>query len=137
MKNFAALISLAVVFSGAFALSTQSVNAKTAQSNASKSKNFFVPPPPPYVPSVGPSVLGILNAQAVAANANEAILGNSLDLTGKHSFAHDRSGTSQFVQTTSGVTFSPAVETKIQQHIDDFDSEISNSQKEIGKLLNL
>lgn len=43
----------------------------------------------------------------------------------------------QVVQPNPQVSYDPGVDTRIQKHIDYFDSEISSIEKEIGKLLNL
>ncbi len=114
IRNLAALISLAVVFSGSFALSTQSVEAKTSRNNSHRDRNYLVPPPPPYTPSLVPSVLG-----------------------SKYIFTRIQSDMPQVVQPNANVSEHSGVETKIQKEIDYFDSEISSSEKEIGKLLNL
>src|SRR5579885_1612623 len=68
IRNLSALISLAVVFSGSFAMSTQSVEAKTSRNSSHRDRNYFVPPPPPYMPLMVPSPLGMTNAQAVTAD---------------------------------------------------------------------
>ncbi|HEY9756906.1 MAG TPA: hypothetical protein V6C97_17195 [Oculatellaceae cyanobacterium] len=130
IRNLAALISLTVVFSGSFALSTQSVEAKTSQNGSRRAGDYFVPPPPPYTPSMVPSALGLANAQAVSAKADDAVVK-------KHMFTRNQGDMQQVVQPDPYVRNNPGVETRIQQHIDSIDSEISTHQKEIGKLLNL
>jgi hypothetical protein len=122
IRNLAAIISLAVVFGGSFALSVEAKasEAKTSRHSSRSARNYFVPPPPPYTPSVVPSTLDMTNAQAVRADAGDAVLKKT-----------------QVVQPNPSVRYSPSVETKILKHIDYFDSEISGSEKEIGKLLNL
>lgn len=76
IKRLATLMSLAVVFGGSFALSTQSVEAKTSRGSSGRAKNILVPPPPPYIPTVSPSALGMWNAQAVTADADYAVVEN-------------------------------------------------------------
>ncbi|QQR58255.1 MAG: hypothetical protein IPG59_01825 [Candidatus Melainabacteria bacterium] len=41
------------------------------------------------------------------------------------------------VQPNSNVSYDPVVESKVLKRIDYFDSQISNQEKEISKLLNL
>ncbi|MBU6451637.1 MAG: hypothetical protein KGS72_07665 [Cyanobacteria bacterium REEB67] len=183
--NLAALISLAVVFNGCFALSTQSVEAKTSQNVSPKARNYFVPPPPPYTPSMVPCELGIANAQAVTANADNAIVEKFVlstqsfvaktaqnhsrrgrnyfvpppppyapsinpsalglmnlqavpaDAYGKNISTSNQADMPQVVRSNPYLSYDRAVETKILKHIDSFDSEISSHEKEIGKLLNL
>jgi len=72
--------------------------------------------------------LGMTNAQAVTANADNAVLEKPVN---------PYRGMSQVVQPNPYLSYDPAVETKILKHIDYFDSEISSHEKEIGKLLNL
>src|SRR5690349_16913608 len=67
IKKLRALLSLAVVFGGSLALSTESVEAKTSRNTSPRTRNFLVPPPPPYIPTVIPSALAMSNAQALAA----------------------------------------------------------------------
>ena len=76
-----------------------------------------------------PSALGMTNAQAVTADADDAVVEKPVNSYGKYISTHNQSDTPQVVQ--------PAVETRILKHIDSIDSEISGIQKEIGKLLNL
>ena len=137
IRNLAALISLAVVFSGSFALSTQSVEAKTSRNSSRRDRNYFVPPPPPYTPSMVPSALGMTNAQAVAADADDAVVEKPVNPYSKYIFTRNQGDMSQVVQPNPYVSYDPGVETRIQKHIDYFDSEISGIEKEIGKLLNL
>ncbi len=135
IRNFAALISLTVVFSGSVALSTQPVEAKTSRSNSARPGNYFVPPPPPYTPSMVPSELG--NAQALTANADNAVGEKPVKPNSKHILTLDQGDMPQVVQPNPQIGFDPVVETRILKHIDDIDSEIAGVQKEIGKLLNL
>jgi hypothetical protein len=137
IRNLAALISLAVVFSGSFALSTQSVEAKTSRNNSPRARDYFVPPPPPYVPSIVPSALGRTNAQAVTAGADDAVVEKPVNPDSKHIFTRNQGDMPQVVQPNAQVNYDPAVEKRVQKHIDYFDSEISGIEKEIGKLLNL
>jgi hypothetical protein len=142
VRNLAALISLAVVFSGSFALSTQSVEAKTSEAKASRNsscraRNYFVPPPPPYTPSVVPSALGMTNAQAVTADADDAVVKKPVNPYSKYIFTRNQGDMPQVVQPNPHVSYYSGVETRILKHIDYFDSQISSSEKEIGKLLNL
>ena len=137
IRNLAALISLAVVFSGSFALSTQSAEAKTSRNISRRARNYFVPPPPPYTPSMVPSALGMTNAQAVTADADDAVVEKPVNPYSKHIFTRNQGDMPQVVQPNPHVSYDPVVETRILKHIDDIDSEISSIEKEIGKLLNL
>jgi hypothetical protein len=143
ISNLVALLALAVVLSGSFALSTQSVDAKTSdektsQNNSHTSGNYFVPPPPPYTPSIVPSAPGMTNAQAVTADADTAVVAKQLNpYTTKYIFTRNQSDTPQVVKPNPYLTYNRGVETKVLKNIDDIDSEISNHEKEIGKLLNL
>lgn len=141
IRNLAALISLAVVFSGSFALSTQSVEAKTeaktSRNSSRRARNYFVPPPPPYTPSMVPSALGMTNAQAVTADADNAVVKKPVNPYSKYIFTRNQGDMPQVVQPNPYVSYDPGVEKKILKHIDDIDSEISSIEKEIGKLLNL
>lgn len=76
IRKLAALVSLAVAFSGSFALSTQSVEAKTSRASSPGAKNYLVPPPPPYMPTIVPAALGMWDAQAVTADADDAVVEN-------------------------------------------------------------
>lgn len=136
-RNLAAIISLAVVFSGSFALSTQSVEAKTSRNSSRRAGNYFVPPPPPYTPLLVPSALNMTNAQAVTANADNAVVEKQVNPYSKYIFTRNQGAMPQVVQANSHVNYDPAVETGVLKHIDEIDSEISSTQKEIGKLLNL
>jgi hypothetical protein len=162
IRNLAALISLAVFFSGSFALSTQSVEAKTSETKTSEAKtseanilrnssreaktsrnstriarNYFVPPPPPYAPSLVPSALGMTNAQVVTADADYAVMEKLITPYSKYIFTRNQGKMPQVVQPNPYVSYNRGVETKILKHIDSIDSEISSHEKEIGKLLNL
>ncbi len=193
IRNLAALISLALVFSGSFALSTQSVEAKTARNSPHRAGNYFVPPPPPYTPSIVPSPmdmtnaqavtaldggfsgslslsaveaktsrnsshrsrnylvpppppytptivpspLGMPNVQAVTADAYDAVVKQAVNPYSKYNFTRNQSDMSQVVQPNPYVSYNPGVEKRIRKDIDCFDSQISNIEKEIGKLLNL
>ncbi|MCB1616827.1 MAG: hypothetical protein KDI30_12490, partial [Pseudomonadales bacterium] len=112
--------------SGSFALSTQSVEAKTSGNSSRKARNYLVPPPPPDTPSIVPSALGIAYARAVTADADGAVVEKPVN---PHS--------TQGVQHSPYASYNPGVEKRILKHIDYFDSEISSQEKEIGKLLNL
>jgi hypothetical protein len=109
-----------------FALSTHSAVMKTSQNHSRRARNYFVPPPPPYAPSINPSALGLMNLQAVTANAY-----------GKSISTSNQADMPQVVRPNPYLSYDRAVETKILKHIDSFDSEISSQEKEIGKLLNL
>ncbi len=137
IRKLAALISLAVVFSGSFALSAQSVEAKTSRTSPRTARNYFVPPPPPYTPSMVPSALGTTNAQAVTADADAAVMDKPVNPYSRDILRRNQGDMPQVVQPNPQVSSDPGVETRIQKHIDHFDSEISGIQKEIGKLLNL
>ncbi len=137
IRNLAALVSLAVVFSGLFAQSTQSVEAKTSRNTSRIARNYFVPPPPPYTPSMVPSALGAMNAQAVTADANNAVVEKPVNPYSKYIFTRNQGAMPQVVQANPYVSYNRGAETRILKHIDDIDSEISSIEKEIGKLLNL
>jgi hypothetical protein len=139
IRNFAALISLAVVFSGSLALSTQSVEAeaKTSRNNSRRARSYFVPPPPPYTPSIGPSALFMTNAQAVTAGTYDAIVEKPVNPNSKYIFTRIQGDMPHVVQSNQDVSYNLGVETRVLKHIESFDSDISSMQKEIGKLLNL
>ncbi|MDR3614079.1 MAG: hypothetical protein P4L53_10945 [Candidatus Obscuribacterales bacterium] len=137
IRTLVALISFAVVFSGSFALSTQSVEAKTLRNNSRRARDFFVPPPPPYVPSIGAWTLGMTNAQAVTADADDAVVKKPINPYSSYIFKRNQGDMSQVVQPNSHISYDPVAETRIQKHIESFDADISSVQKEIGKLLNL
>ena len=139
IRNLAAIICLAV-FSWLFALSTQSVEAKTSvakaknpQNTSRTARNYFVPPPPPYTPSVVPSVFGMMSAQVVTADTVE----KPVIPYSNYIFTRNQGEMPQVVQPNPYVSYHRAAETSILKHIENFDSEISNHEKEIGKLLNL
>ena len=137
IRNLAALISFTVVFSGSFALSTQPVEAKTSRDSSRRARNYFVPPPPPYTPSLVPSALGMTNAQAVKANEEDAAVDKPVNPYSKYFFTRKQGDKPQVVQPNPSISSNPGVETRIIKEIDYFDSEISSHQKEIDKLLNL
>jgi hypothetical protein len=133
-------MSLAVVFSGSFALSTQSAEAKTSRKSSHSAKNYLVPPPPPYIPTLVPSALGMTYVQAVTADGSEAVV-KTVNPYSQYIFSRDQRDMVQVVQPKPNVSESLLVEKKlqkqIQKQIDSFDSEISTVEKEIGNLLNL
>ncbi len=137
IRNLAVLISLAVVFSGSFALSTQSVEAKTSGNSSSRARNYLVPPPPPYTPTLIPSAPGMTNAQAVSADVNDAVVEKPGSPYSKYTSTRNQGNIPHGVQPNPYASYNPAVEKGILRHIDSFDSEISGVQKEISKLLNL
>lgn len=132
-KNPAALISLSVIFCGMFALSTESVEAKTSRNSSHRDLNYLVPPPPPYMPSA----LEMTSAQTLAAYADYAVVEKPVNPYGKYIVTRKQGDRRQVVQPNPYASYDPVVETKIQKDIDSFDSEISSHEKEIGKLLNL
>lgn len=132
-KNPAALISLSVIFCGLFALSTESVEAKTSRNSSHRDLNYLVPPPPPYMPSA----LEMTSAQTLAAYADYAVVEKPVNPYGKYIVTRKQGDRRQVVQPNPYASYDPVVETKIQKDIDSFDSEISSHEKEIGKLLNL
>lgn len=135
IRNFAPLISLAVFFSGSLAVSIQSVEAKTLHGIA---RNYFVPPPPPYTPSIIPSELGMLYAQRVTAIADNAALKKSVNPYSRDIFTRNIGDSTQVARLNySNVGYDPVAEKKILKRIDSIDSEISSYQKEIGQLLDL
>lgn len=135
--NLPALISIAVVVGGSFALSTLSVEAKTSPNSSRRARNYLVPPPPPYIPLMVPSAMGMMNAQAVAAYANDAVLEQPVNHYSKYIYTRNQGDMPQVAQPNPYLGYNRGVETKILQDIDYFDSEISSHEKEIGKLLNL
>jgi hypothetical protein len=84
-----------------------------------------------------PSALGMTNAQAVTADADDAVVKKPVNPYSKHIFTRNQGDMPQVVQPNPHVSYDLGVETRIQKHIDYFDSEISSVEKEIGKLLNL
>jgi len=137
IRNLAALISFAVVFGGSFALSTQSVEAKISRNSARISRNYFVPPPPPYTPSIVPSALGMTYAQVVTADADGSVVMKPVNPLSQYVSTRNQGDMPQVVRPNPYVSYDPVAETRILKHIDSFDSEISGIQKEIGQLLNL
>jgi hypothetical protein len=137
IRNLAALISLAVVFSGAFALSSQSVEARTSRNSSHVAGNYFVPAPPPYTPSMVPTALGMTYAQALTVDADGAVVKKLVDPYSKYIFTRNQGDMPQVVRPNPYTTANPAVEARILKRIDSFDSAISSTEKEIGRLLDL
>jgi hypothetical protein len=119
------------------ALSTKSVEAKTSRNSSSRGRNYLVPPPPPYIPLMVPSAMAMMNTQAVAAYADNAVVDNPVNHYSKYIFTRNQGEMQQIAQPNPYVSYNRGVETKILKDIDSFDSEISSHEKEIGKLLNL
>lgn len=150
-RNLAAMLSLAAVFSGSLVLSAQSVGAKNARNISHKDRNYLVPPPPPYTPSIVPMALGLPDeAQTLTIPASDAAIEKQVDLYRKYLVSsnnilrHNKSEIpqvgqphTQVTQPNPYMTFDPKVEKKAQKQAESFDSEISKVEKEIGKLLNL
>lgn len=112
--------------------------AKTSRHSSHRSRNYFVPPPPPYAPSIVVSALGMTNTQPAAAN--DAMLEKSVDSYSKYLMRHQGDMPAQIGGPNTYLTSVSAylrVEKKVHKEIDQFDSEISNHEKEIGRLLNL
>jgi len=84
-----------------------------------------------------PSALGMTNAQAVTAHADDAVVEKPVNSYSKYIFTRNQGDMPQVVQPNPYVSYDPGVETRILKHIDSIDSEISSIEKEIGKLLNL
>lgn len=137
IRNLAALISLAVVFSGAFALSSQSVEARTSRNSSHVAGNYFVPAPPPYTPSMVPTALGMTYAQALTVDSDGAVVKKLVDPYSKYIFTRNQGDMPQVVRPNPYTTANPAVEARILKRIDSFDSAISSTEKEIGRLLDL
>lgn len=135
--NLSAVISLAVVFSGSLALSSQSVEARTTRNSSHAVGNYFVPAPPPYTPSMVPAALGMTYAQALTVDADGAVVKKLVDPYSKYIFSHNQGDVPQVVRPNPYLTANPSVEARILKRIDSFDSEISSTEKEIGKLLDL
>jgi|GEM_PF-3082119 len=119
------------------ALSTQSVEAKTSRNSSSRGRNYLVPPPPPYIPSTVPSAMGMMNAQAVTAYADDAVVEKPVNQYSKYMFTRNQGDMQQVAQPNPYASYNRGLETRIRKDIDYFDSEISSHEKEIGKLLNL
>lgn len=77
-----------------------------------------------------PSALGVAYAQAVTADADDAVVE-------KPANPHSKYILTQVVKHNPSASYNPGVEKRILKHIDYFDSEISSIEEEIGKLLNL
>lgn len=145
IRNLAALLSLAAVISGYLALSAQLVEAKNSAHIAHKNRNFLVPPPPPYTPSI------------ITVPASDADVEKQVDLYRKYLMSSNSilrqnkdeipqvgqphlqvsQPNLQANQANPYMTFDPKVEKKAQKQMDSFDSRISSKEKEISKLLNL
>ncbi len=136
-RNFAAIICTAASFSGSFALSIQSVEAKTPRHSPHVIRNYFVPAPPPYTPSIVPPALVLTYTQAVTAGAEHAVLEKLVNSCSKHILARNQGDMPQVVQSNPYANYNPVVETRVQKRIDTIDSKISGIEKEIGVLLNL
>lgn len=136
-RNFAALMSLAVVLSGALASSTESADAKNSKKNNHRAGNYFVPPPPPYTPSLVPTALGLTYAPAAEADGDYEVVEVPVNPYTKYIVKRNKVGTPHVAQTSPHVSYDRTEEIKVQKSIEDIDSEISNIQKDIGKLLNL
>ncbi len=119
------------------ALNTQSVEAKTLRNSSHRARNYLVPPPPPYIPLMAPSAMGMMNTQAVAAYADDAVVEKPVNHYSKYIFTRNQGGLQQVAQPNPYLSYNRGIETKILKDIDSFDSEISSHEKEIGKLLNL
>lgn len=133
----AALLSLAIVFSGAFAFSTQPVEAKPSQNSSRIVRNYFVPAPPPYTPSMVPLPLVMTYVQAVTAHGDDAVVKKLTNPYSNNIFTRNQGNMPQVVQPNPYVSYDPGIETRILKRIDYFDSQISSSEKEIGNLLDL
>jgi hypothetical protein len=146
------LISLVLVFSGSFLPSTQSVEAKAPEAKTSGVKiaeakiprnssrtdrNYFVPPPPPYTPSMISVAEGMTYAPVVTVDSDGVIVENPANPYSKYIVTRKPGGMPQVAQPSPYVGRDPIVEKKIQKHIETFDSKISNVQEDISKLLNL
>ncbi|MBX9951018.1 MAG: hypothetical protein K2Y39_17745 [Candidatus Obscuribacterales bacterium] len=136
-RNFAAIICIAAAFSGSFALSIQSVEAKIPRNSAHVFRNYFVPAPPPYTPSMVPPALLMTYAQAVTAGAEHAVVEKLVNSYSKQILARNQGDMTQVVHSNPYANYNPIVETRVQKRIDTIDSKISGIEKEIGVLLNL
>lgn len=136
-RNLAAIICIAAAFSGSFALSTLSVEAKTPRNSSHVIRNYFVPAPPPYTPSIVPPALLMTYAQALTAGAEHAVVEKLVNSSSKHILARNQGDMPVVVQSNPYASYNPVVETRIQKRIDSFDSEISSIEKDIDKLLDL
>lgn len=137
IRNFAALISFALVLSGALALCTQSADAKNSKKNNHRAGNYFVPPPPPYTPSLVPVALGMPYAPAAEADRDYEVVEVPVNPYTNYIVKRNKVGTPHVAKTSPHVSYDRTDEIKVQKSIEDIDSEISNIQKDIGKLLNL
>jgi len=112
-------------------------HVKTSRNNSRRARNYFVPPPPPNTPSIVVlSAMGMRNGRAATSDdelAEKAV--NSF--YSKYSFTRNQGDIPQVVRPNPYVSYNLGVEKKVLKEIENFDSEISNHEKEIGKLLNL
>ena len=92
--------------------------AKTSRNSFHKTRNYFVPPPPPYQPSIVLSAVGMTNPQAVSAD--DAVVKKPVNNKSNYILARNQ-----------------VIEKRILNQIDSFDNKISSHEKEICKLLNL
>lgn len=136
-RNFAAIICIAAAFSGAFFVSIQSVEAKTPRNSSHVIRNYFVPAPPPYTPSMVPPGLLMTYAQTLTAGAEHAVVEKLDNFSGKHILARNQGGMPAVVQSNPYLNYNPVVEKRVQKRVDTIDSKISGIEKEIGVLLNL
>ena len=175
IKKCAAIISLTVLFSGLLALNTQPAEAKASRSSllraTIRATNCLVPPPPPYIPTIVPSMvpsgLGMTNAQALSAidaivekeaktSRNSfhktrnyfvpppppyqpSIILSAVGMTNPQAVSADDAVVKKPVNNKSNYILArnQVIEKRILNQIDSFDTEISSHEKEICKLLNL
>jgi len=76
-------------------------------------------------------------AQVVSADADGAVVMKPVNPYSPYISTRNQGDMPQVVRHNPYVSYDPGVETRIQKHIDNFDSEIENHQKEIGQLLSL
>jgi hypothetical protein len=73
LKHFAAVATFAVLAS-VFTLATtdQAASAKTKRTSTRSGHNYFVPPPPPYMPSILPEMNRFSNTEVEADSDTDA-----------------------------------------------------------------
>ena len=108
--------------------------AKISRHSSHRARNYFVPPPPPYTPSILVSAMSTKNAGT--ATADIAMLDRSVNSYGNY-LARNQGDIPQVGRSSLDVSRYLGIEKKAHKEIDQFDSQISNHEKEIGKLLNL
>lgn len=84
-----------------------------------------------------PSALVMTYVQAVKAGEGDAEVKKLVNPNNKYIFARNQEDMPQVVRPNQYVSYDRGVETRILKDIETFDSQISSSEKDIGKLLDL